>query len=571
MKGLLAPSPERERARLEAEQVRIEQERLRAEARHERALQQVQHEAEVARRNTILAEERKARVAAEAEADAEQTRARWAERRARWAERARVAGRLAVMSTTNLGVNGVAVSGQAMAFMQRGLPPLWAVLAAGIVESVAVYVSWHAHVALREGDSAFVTRMISYGVGAGAGYLSYTHVPDYPELFAACSLASPWLWSMHSRHLHRQDLRAAGLIDPRAPKFSVLRWLLHTKETFAAFKWAISEGVQSPHIAVEVVRTRRAVRMAWQSVEDAQAKVIAAQRDQLQLALTNMAALSQELYGMDPDAADAMQKVARFVNQVGAGMFPMYRPQPAGELRPADEQADETRTDGAHKKRTDGGRRSGGRLRRLLFGRGRTADENERTDGGRTAGESGQSKQTNTADEKRTDGGRTPDEKRTDEADEKPARKRTDGADSKPRPGGRSGKKRTAGRRPSVRTNGGRTAGTDDLGELLPLGRTILAEHQRTGARLTRDSLAAAVKADGRTISNERASALLRLLHGNGSSARTKKAADGGPSATNNADETASSAQTNEVADGGPSGADEEDGNDSSANDKGAN
>ncbi|MEV4472782.1 hypothetical protein [Nonomuraea sp. NPDC049504] len=516
---LLTPSAERERERLEAERLRIEQERLRDEARRLREIEEAEHRATLSERAGELAEQEQTRIVAESEAEAQRNRAKRRKRREAWAQRTRTAGRLAVMSTTNLGVNLVAVSGQAMSFMERGLPTLWALLAAGIVESVAVYVSWHAHVALREGDAAFMTRMWSYLIGAGAGYLSFTHVQDYPELFAACSLASPWLWSMHSRHLHRQDLREAGLIDPRAPKFSVLRWLLHTRETFAAFKWAVSEGVQSPHIAVDVVRTRRAFEMARRTVDEAQASVVAAQRTQLELALTQLAALSEELYGVDPDALAAKQSIARFVHRVGGGMFPMYRPVAAGELRPADEQTDE--------KRTDGGPAADEPVRRArwrdLLTRRRTADE-------------------------------------------KPEEKRTDGTDGKPRPGGRSGKKRTDGRRSSRQTNGGRTArtggrtaGADDFGDLLPLGRTIFAKYQATGDRLTRDLLAAAIKEHGRTISNERASALLKLL-------RT-----GGSSAANRADENGSSAQTKTTVDGGPSATEEVDENGSSADDKGAN
>ncbi|MFG3438300.1 hypothetical protein ACGF0J_13745 [Nonomuraea sp. NPDC047897] len=570
--SLLAPSPERERARLEAEQLRIQQEELREAARRKREIEEAEHRAALSERAGELAEQEQTRITAEAEAKTKRTRAEWQKRRAVWAERARTASRLAVMSITNLGVNGVAVSGQAMAFMQRGLPPLWAVLAAGIVESVAVYVSWHAHVALREGDAAFVPRMWSYLIGAGAGYLSYTHVQDYPELFAACSLASPWLWSMHSRHLHRKDLREQGLIDPRAPKFSVLRWVLHTGETFAAFKWAVSEGVQSPHLAIEEVRTRRALSMTRAAVEETQAAVIAAQRDQLQLALTNMAALSQELYGMDPDGAAAMQNIARFVNKVGGGMFPMYRPLPAGEIRPTDG----VRTDGADERRTDDGRTARARFRDLLLRRGRTADENgsaartneadgTRTDSGRTTDQ----KRTDAPDDKRTDSGRTPDETN--------ARKRTVRPDGKSRPRGRSGAKTSDGGRTKARTvraaDGGRTlrtsgriAGHDDLTDLLPLGRTIRDEHTSSGVRLTRDLLKSGMKKRGRTIANDRAGRLLAMLRAEVSSG------DG------TADENASSARTNN-ADGGPSDADEKqtddaDGNGSSADnsdDKGAN
>ncbi|WP_433426419.1 hypothetical protein ACQP1V_42865 (plasmid) [Microtetraspora malaysiensis] len=550
----LAPSPERERARLEAEQVRIEQERLRAEARHERALQQVQHQADVARQNAILAEERKAHVAAEAQAERERTRARHREQRERWTERTRAAGRLAVMSITNLGVNLVAVTGQALAFVARGWPTPAAAVAAGIIESVAVYVSWHAHVALREGDAAWRLRMTSYAIGAAAGYLSYTHVPDYPELFAACSLASPWLWSMHSRHLHRKDLREQQLIDPRAPKFSFLRWVLHGKETFAAFRWAVGEGVQSPQTSVGVVRERRQVLMTRQSVQDAQAAVVAAQRAQLELTLTQMAALSQELYGMDPDAAAEMEKIARFIKRVGGGMFPMYRPQLAGALEVADEVADEKRTDVADEASADGGRTADGLLRRILLRRGRsastTADE-KRTDGGRTATRTADGGRTNVADEKRTDDGRTADERRPSG--------RTKSADGAARPRGRAAVKaaddgRTDKRTVRARVNGrttrtsGRAAGEVSVSHLLPHGRAVRTEHEERKEKLTRDSLAAALKARGLTISNERAGQLLALIREDassgsasadesGSSARTKTGTDDADGRTDRADE----------------------------------
>ncbi len=529
---ILAPSPERERARLEAERVRIEQERLREKARHERALQNVQHQAEVARQNNILREERQARATADAEAQRERTRTRWAERRAQSAERMRLAGRLAVMSITNLGVNLVAVAGQAIAFVERGWPTPAAALAAGIIESVAVYVSWHAHVALREGDAAWRLRMTSYAIGAAAGYLSYTHVPMYPELFAACSLASPWLWSMHSRHLHRKDLREQGLIDPRAPKFSALRWALHTGETFTAFRWAVGEGVQSPHAAVSMVRQQRTVEATRRAIADAQAMVIAAQRTQLQLALTHMAALSQELYDADPNTVQAVENIARFVNRVGAGLIPMYRPLPAGALK----SADETRTDGADGRRTDDGRKADGRLRWADLVRGRSVSK--------AADET----RTGDPDAARASDGRT--------ADGNASSARTNGAGGRSRPRGRSAVKAADGARTNGRTvrakvagrttrTAGRTAGPDDFGDVLEIGRTIRDEHQSRGERLTRDRLSAAMKEHGRTIANDRAGRLLAKL-------RTE------------ADEQGSSAQRNDA----PTGADEADGNSSSADDK---
>ncbi|TDD15057.1 EMI domain-containing protein [Nonomuraea diastatica] len=460
---LLKADPEKEKRALEAEQLRIQRRRLASEARRADA-----RAAEADRRERDET----------ARSDRDRQRA---ESLKRWKARAQAAGRMTVMSLTNLGVTGVAVSGQAMSFMQRGLPPLWAVLAAGIVESVAVYVSWHAHVALREGDAAWTTRMWSYLIGAGAGYLSYTHVPDYPELFAACSLANPWLWSMHSRHLHRKDLRERGLIDPRAPKFSPMRWLLHLPETFSAFRWAVGEGEQSPAVAVQVVRQARRVDMTWRSVAQAQGAVIASQRSQLQLTLTRMAALAEEIRGLRPDAEKAMHDAAVFINSVGAGLVPRYRP-PLGPAVAAEEPptvpADQEPTpESAQTPRYRTSLRT--RYREMVRTKNRTRKRTARRPAGSVPA--------------------------PDRPDQKPA-------DTLPVPGPRDRTKRTN-KKPARSST---TGSADRVNELLPLGRTIAGRLKRNGEKLTRRKLQAALREAGQSASTKVATDLVGLLSGPG-------------------------------------------------------
>ncbi|WP_336214877.1 hypothetical protein [Nonomuraea sp. LPB2021202275-12-8] len=461
---LTKADPDKERRALEAERLRIERRRLARDARR----------ADV---RTAEADQRDRDETARV--DRERQRA---ETRKRWQARAQLVGRTAVMSVTNVGVNVVAVAGQFLVFHELAWPVLLAVLGAAIVESVAVYVSWHAHVALREGDSAWRTRMTSYLIGAGAGYLNYTHVPLVPELFAACSLASPWLWSMHSRHLHRKDLRDNGLIDPRAPKFSPLRWLLHFGETFAAFRWAVGEGEQSPAVAVQVVRQARRVEMAWRSVAQAQGAVIASQRSQLQLTLTRMAALTEESRGLQPDVEKAMHDAAVFINSVGAGLVPRYRPQlgPAVTAKvpqtvPADQADQEPAPESEQRVRPRTRLRA--RYREMVRIKHRTKRRTRQRSAGPVSA--------------------------PDRPDQKPA-------DTPPGPGPRNRTKRTS--KPPVRS---RTAGSADrVNELLPLGQTIAGRLKRDGQKLTRRKLQAALREAGQTASTKVAADLMRLLTG---------------------------------------------------------
>ncbi|MFN2636797.1 MAG: hypothetical protein ABR585_07220 [Gemmatimonadaceae bacterium] len=183
------------------------------------------------------------------------SRAKWQARAKRWRDALILVGAI-------VGVNLVAIVGQVTAFHDGfKWPLLGAFGAAAVIESIAIYVGWHAHVALIEGDSVARLRTASYGIALVVAGLNYHHYApnwmptDKAVMFGMASLLSPWLWSIHSRHLHRSQLRAAGMIDPRAPKFSALRWLLHRAETWQALKWAVRFSEQSPTAAILAIQT----------------------------------------------------------------------------------------------------------------------------------------------------------------------------------------------------------------------------------------------------------------------------------------------------------------------------
>lgn len=207
------------------------------------------------------------------------------ERIAQWQARAARLWHAFVLVGAIVGVNIVAVVGQVTAF--QAAPFQWpmggAIGAAAVIESIAIFVGWHAHVALIEGDSVMRLRTASYGIAVAVGALNYHHyaadwgLDDRAVMFGMASVLSPWLWAIHSRHVHRQDLRAQGLIDPRAPKFSALRWVLHRPETWQALKWAVRYGEQSPGAAILAVQTEETTAEASTLLDGARGDLVAAQ------------------------------------------------------------------------------------------------------------------------------------------------------------------------------------------------------------------------------------------------------------------------------------------------------
>jgi hypothetical protein len=148
--------------------------------------------------------------------------------------RAQRFGRQAVLVTPLILVNAAAVYGQvqwATVNLTHGSIAL-AVVFALTVESIAVYLAYEAHAALLAGDASFRLRAASYLAAGLVGVLNYSHFagpglhPTAAALaFGGLSSISPWLWSIRSRSLRRDQLRAAGLIDPRSAHFAAAKWV----------------------------------------------------------------------------------------------------------------------------------------------------------------------------------------------------------------------------------------------------------------------------------------------------------------------------------------------------------
>ncbi|MFI7449516.1 hypothetical protein ACIBQX_18615 [Nonomuraea sp. NPDC049714] len=234
---------------------RAEADRIRDEAKRDRARRDEEWAAE---REQLRQDRKRTRKTSSATARSERVTA-WQARLQKWWHAFVLVGAI-------VGVNVVAVVGQVTAFSASteangfGWSPLQAIATAAVIETIAIYVGWHAHTALIEGDSVMRLRVTSYAIALGVGALNYYHyAPDWrfddqAVMFGGASVLSPWLWAMHSRHQHRQALREQGLIDPRAPKFSALRWLLWRSETWTALRWAVRYGEQSPVASILAVQ-----------------------------------------------------------------------------------------------------------------------------------------------------------------------------------------------------------------------------------------------------------------------------------------------------------------------------
>ena len=207
--------------------------------------------------------------------------------------------RLLIAAIPIVGVNATAFIGQ-FSFMREHIttwPLAGIVLLAATLESIAVYLGYEAHEALRNGDSSFALRMASYAFGAVIAALNYSHyaLPGFKPTFLAVatglmSISSAPLWAIYSRRVGRTVLKASGLVESRSVKFSRVRWLLWPKETFGAFRLSAWNGEQSPDIAVRNWETaqdvKREIAEAEQSVMTLE--TASTQADAIRIALAHL-------------------------------------------------------------------------------------------------------------------------------------------------------------------------------------------------------------------------------------------------------------------------------------------
>ena len=154
-------------------------------------------------------------------------------------------------------VNAVAFGAQ-LGFWRVHVPLVFeAVLVALALESIAIYLAWHAHLAQLADDSALRLRLAAYGMALLIGALNYSHfaLPGWRPTVAAVtfgmmSAISPWLWSVHSRRVSRDALKVKGLIEPHAVRLGATRWLWHVIRSWRVMFRATWQGENDPARAI---------------------------------------------------------------------------------------------------------------------------------------------------------------------------------------------------------------------------------------------------------------------------------------------------------------------------------
>lgn len=138
--------------------------------------------------------------------------------------------------------------------------------AAAAIESIALFVAWHAHDALLLKASATAARLrrASYLIAAAVATINYWHFSDQwrptaaAVVFAVFSASGPWLWGLHTRRIQHLQLLREGQADSTGAVFSAERWRAFPLRTYRARRFSIDHGITDPREAWETYRAEKA-------------------------------------------------------------------------------------------------------------------------------------------------------------------------------------------------------------------------------------------------------------------------------------------------------------------------
>lgn len=170
-------------------------------------------------------------------------------------------------------VNATAFVGQ-FAWVQAHVPwpePLQVMFAVAL-ESVAVYLAWHAHLAQLANDSAGRLKMGAYLFALVIGLMNYSHYAPHwhPHALAVAlglmSTLSPWLWGVHSRRASRDLLKARGLIEEHAVRLGANRVMWHPLRSMMVMSDSAWTGERDPQRAIGAYEARQSAhRETWRA------------------------------------------------------------------------------------------------------------------------------------------------------------------------------------------------------------------------------------------------------------------------------------------------------------------
>jgi hypothetical protein len=183
-------------------------------------------------------------------------------------------GRMLVTAFPIIICNLVAVLAQ-YSFFRANLPD-WGTLGAGLfataLESIAIFLAYMGHEALKANDSALRLRLASYLMGMGIGAINASHFIRHGTLTVEAvsvgllSASSAPLWGIYSRRNSRDMLKTLGLIEDHAIRLGGTRWMMHPIRSMRLYWLVTWEGINTIPEAMtaygDMIRLRQARRKA---------------------------------------------------------------------------------------------------------------------------------------------------------------------------------------------------------------------------------------------------------------------------------------------------------------------
>ena len=136
------------------------------------------------------------------------------------------------------------------------------VLFSATLESVAISIAYHGHLARMANLRSGTLRLASVVVAASIAVLNASHEYHANLALAAtafgCSFISPFLWEMYSRQVSSVILVKSGHLDMASIRLGQDRWLFHPLRSFQVKSHSAWNSERNIHKAIQAYERRTA-------------------------------------------------------------------------------------------------------------------------------------------------------------------------------------------------------------------------------------------------------------------------------------------------------------------------
>jgi hypothetical protein len=153
------------------------------------------------------------------------------------------------------------------------------------LETIAISIAYHSHLARLSNLRSGSLRLASIFVALGIATLNASHEISASLALAAtaflCSAISPWLWAIYTTQISSPALVRAGILDPAPIRLGMDRWIYHPIKSWQVKRASSWDGTRNLRQAISAYEAKQRDKAINRAAEQSRNSLDSATEDNI--------------------------------------------------------------------------------------------------------------------------------------------------------------------------------------------------------------------------------------------------------------------------------------------------